>query len=270
MCPGVLCPSQPTGTNSSPSDSSCLPSLPWLRHLPLFFVSPGLCFFSFSLLLLIHWSVLRTLSFYQSCLSLRSGSVANQGLWYQDVPIKAVAIWEISQTRTHGQATSYPSHGLRMGWKRGVSPPHNMWQLQKPHEKLLSATQSCGYKTDGQVKKETDQATISHWSIFPLHYSWCQDHLTDNKGLSFTWIFFPLDQPVQWPEKQALPGSLSGDLHSISNALRHPAPPSPSLCSTSNQMENWHSIKKCNSQKTLNVLYTRWLYNSLSRSTKEK
>lgn len=45
---------------------------------------------------------------------------------------------------------------------KDISPPHGMYQLQKPYEKLLSAAQSCGYKTDGQVKKETHQATISH------------------------------------------------------------------------------------------------------------
>ena len=43
------------------------------------------------------------------------------------------------------------------------------------------------------------------------------------------------DQPGQWPErnkkkKQPPPGSLSGDLHSISNALLYPAPLSPRYC----------------------------------------
>lgn len=199
--------------SSPPSDSSRLPSPPWLSHLPLSFVSPGLWVFSFSLLLFIHWSVLRTFSFFQSCLSLCSGSVDSLALRYQDMPIKVVAPWKIGQTRAHGQIASCPLH-TSSGWGKRV------FLLLITHSSFRNLMKNYLVLSSHVVRRQ-----MGRWKRRPTKqpYRTGLHFLSIIHGVRITllitkvstlhrFFFFFLTSQATDQKKQTSPGSLSRDL----------------------------------------------------------
>lgn len=196
-------------------------SLPASLHLPDWgpFLSPlPLLVFGVSLLFLtITYSLVcaeNFLLFFQSYLSLSSGSVDNLGLGYQDVPIKAATPWKIGQVRARGKVASCPSY---------TSPG----QRKTKAFLLLMACSSFRNLMKNYLVRPSHVVIrqMGRWKRRPTK----QPYLTGLYFLSIIhgvritllitvvstlhgFFFFSFDQ---WPEKTNPPGPLPGDVRAV-------------------------------------------------------
>lgn len=146
------------------------------------------------------------LFFFQSCLSLCSGSVDNLGLRYQDVPIKVAAPWKIGQMRAHGQVTSCPSYASSGGGKtEALLLLITYRSFRKLMKNYLALSSHVVIRQMGRWKRRPTKQPYRTGLYFLSIIHGVRITLLITKvstlhGLFF-FLFFLLDQPGQWPEK---------------------------------------------------------------------